>query len=58
MNRLRRVLALAPGFTRTERVAAALDAAGNKEYCAFTESPGYAGRAVVGLARDSKVLDK
>jgi len=52
------VLAVAPGFTRTERVATAFESAGNKEYLTFTESPEYAGRAVVALARDPNVLDK
>jgi NAD(P)-dependent dehydrogenase (short-subunit alcohol dehydrogenase family) len=52
------VVALAPGFMRTERVAAAFEAAGNKEYLSFTESPEYVGRAVVALASDQKVMDK
>lgn len=52
------VVALAPGFTRTERVAAAFDAVGNKEYLKFTESPEYTGRAVVALVRDPNVLQK
>ena len=52
------VVALAPGFMRTERVAAAFEAAGNKDYLNFTESPEYAGRAVVALASDPNVLEK
>jgi NAD(P)-dependent dehydrogenase (short-subunit alcohol dehydrogenase family) len=52
------VVALAPGFMRTERVTAAFEAAGNKEYLNFTESPEYAGRAVVALASDPDVLEK
>ena len=51
-------VALAPGFIRTERVAAAFEAAGNKDYLNFTESPQYVGRAVVALASDQKVLAK
>ena len=51
-------VALAPGFIRTERVAAAFEAAGNKDYLNFTESPQYVGRAVVALASDQKVLEK
>ena len=52
------VVALAPGFMRTERVAGAFEAAGNKEYLNFTESPEYVGRAVVAVACDPKVLEK
>jgi NAD(P)-dependent dehydrogenase (short-subunit alcohol dehydrogenase family) len=52
------VVALAPGFMRTERVAAAFEAVGNKEYLNFTESPEYAGRAVAALASDERVLDR
>jgi NAD(P)-dependent dehydrogenase (short-subunit alcohol dehydrogenase family) len=52
------VVALAPGFMRTERVAAAFEAAGNKDYLNFTESPEYVGRAVVALAADQNVLEK
>jgi len=52
------VLALAPGFMRTERVAGAFEAAGNKEYLKFTESPEYVGRAVVAIASDPTVLEK
>ncbi len=52
------VIALAPGFMRTERVAAAFEAVGNKEYLNFTESPEYAGRAVVAVASDPNVLQK
>lgn len=51
-------IALAPGFMRTERVAAAFEAAGNKDYLNFTESPEYAGRAVAALAADQKIMDK
>src|SRR4029077_9088551 len=47
-------VALAPGFIRTERVAGAFEAVGNKDYLNFTESPEYAGRAVVALASDPK----
>jgi NAD(P)-dependent dehydrogenase (short-subunit alcohol dehydrogenase family) len=52
------VLGLAPGFMRTERVAGAFEAAGNKEYLKFTESPEYVGRAVVAIASDPTVLEK
>jgi NAD(P)-dependent dehydrogenase (short-subunit alcohol dehydrogenase family) len=52
------VIALAPGFMRTERVAAAFEAVGNKEYLNFTESPEYVGRAVLALASDELVLKK
>jgi NAD(P)-dependent dehydrogenase (short-subunit alcohol dehydrogenase family) len=52
------VVALAPGFMRTERVAGAFEAAGNKEYLNFTESPEYVGRAVVAVAADPKVMEK
>ena len=52
------VIALAPGFMRTERVAAAFEGVGNKEYLNFTESPEYAGRAVVALAADQKIIEK
>jgi NAD(P)-dependent dehydrogenase (short-subunit alcohol dehydrogenase family) len=52
------VLAVAPGFIRTERVAAMFEAAGNKEYLNFTESPEYVGRAIVALASDPNVLDR
>ena len=51
-------IALAPGFMRTERVAAAFEAVGNKDYVNFTESPEYVGRAVVALAADQKIMDK
>jgi NAD(P)-dependent dehydrogenase (short-subunit alcohol dehydrogenase family) len=50
------VVALAPGFIRTERVAAAFEAVGNRDYLNFTESPEYVGRAVVALASDHDVL--
>jgi NAD(P)-dependent dehydrogenase (short-subunit alcohol dehydrogenase family) len=51
-------IALAPGFMRTERVAAAFEAVANKEYLNFTESPEYVGRAVVALACDQNIMDK
>lgn len=51
-------VALAPGFIRTERVAAAFEAAGNRDYLNFTESPEYVGRAVAALASDQNVLEK
>jgi NAD(P)-dependent dehydrogenase (short-subunit alcohol dehydrogenase family) len=52
------VVALAPGFMRTERVAAAFDAAGVKGLENFTESTEYVGRAVAALAGDPNVFDK
>jgi len=52
------VLALAPGFMRTERVAGAFEAVGNKDYVKFTESPEYVGRAVVALATRQNIMDK
>jgi len=51
-------VALAPGFMRTERVSAAFEGAGNKDYLKFTESPEYVGRAVVAVASDPNVLEK
>lgn len=51
-------VALAPGFMRTERVAGAFEAAGNRDYLNFTESPEYVGRAVVALASDPNVLEE
>jgi len=51
-------IALAPGFMRTERVAGAFDAAGNKDYLNFTESPEYVGRAVVAVAVDPNMMQK
>jgi NAD(P)-dependent dehydrogenase (short-subunit alcohol dehydrogenase family) len=51
-------IALAPGFMRTERVAAAFEAVGNQDYMSFTESPEYVGRAVVALASDQSIMDK
>lgn len=51
-------VALAPGFMRTERVAAAFEAAGNRDYLNFTESPEYVGRAVAALASEQNVLGK
>jgi NAD(P)-dependent dehydrogenase (short-subunit alcohol dehydrogenase family) len=50
------VVALAPGFVRTERVVAAFAAAGRLPDS--LESPEYAGRAVVALANDANVLAK
>ena len=52
------VIALAPGFMRTERVASAFEAAGSKDYLNFTESPEYVGRAVAALASDRNMLEK
>jgi NAD(P)-dependent dehydrogenase (short-subunit alcohol dehydrogenase family) len=51
-------VALAPGFIRTERVAASFEAVGNKDYLNFTESPEYVGRAVAALAADPKVMER
>ena len=51
-------ISLAPGFIRTERVAGAFEAAGNKDYLTFTESPEYVGRAVVAVASDPNQLQK
>ena len=51
-------IALAPGFMRTERVVAAFEGVGSKDYLKFTESPEYVGRAVVALASDQNVMDK
>jgi NAD(P)-dependent dehydrogenase (short-subunit alcohol dehydrogenase family) len=51
-------IALAPGFVRTERVALAFEAAGNKEYFNFTESPEYVGRAVAALAAEQNLMVK
>jgi NAD(P)-dependent dehydrogenase (short-subunit alcohol dehydrogenase family) len=48
------VVALAPGFVRTERVLAAFAAAGRAPE--GLESPEYTGRAVVALAADANVL--
>lgn len=49
-------LALAPGFTRTERV---LTAHARQPFdLSRTESPEYSGRAVVSLATDANVLEK
>jgi NAD(P)-dependent dehydrogenase (short-subunit alcohol dehydrogenase family) len=52
------VIGLGPGFIRTERIAAAFEAAGNKTYLNFTESPEYVGRAVASLLRDETVMEK
>src|SRR3954453_6871102 len=49
------VVALAPGFVRTERVLAAFAAAGRVP---DLESPEYIGRAVVALAGDAEVMAK
>jgi NAD(P)-dependent dehydrogenase (short-subunit alcohol dehydrogenase family) len=51
-------IALAPGFMRTERVAGAFEAVGNKEYLNFTESSEYVGRAVVAIATDPNAIQK
>ena len=51
-------LALAPGFIRTERVASAFEAIGNKDYLNFTESPEYVGRAVAALASATDLLER
>jgi hypothetical protein len=51
-------VALAPGFMRTERVAMAFEAAGNKDYLRFTESPEYVGRAVVALAATPSLTER
>jgi NAD(P)-dependent dehydrogenase (short-subunit alcohol dehydrogenase family) len=48
------VVALAPGFVRTERVLAAFAAAGRVPE--NLESPEYVGRAVVALAADANVM--
>jgi NAD(P)-dependent dehydrogenase (short-subunit alcohol dehydrogenase family) len=50
------VVALAPGFVRTERVLAAFAAAGRLPD--NLESPEYTGRAVVALAADANVMAK
>jgi NAD(P)-dependent dehydrogenase (short-subunit alcohol dehydrogenase family) len=50
------VVALAPGFVRTERVLAAFAGAGRLPD--NLESPEYAGRAVVALAADANVMAK
>jgi NAD(P)-dependent dehydrogenase (short-subunit alcohol dehydrogenase family) len=52
------VIALSPGFARTERVVSAFEAANNKDYVHFTESPEYTGRAVVALLTDEEVKNK
>ncbi len=51
------VIALAPGFMRTERVVAALTAGApdGQADLSMTESPEYAGRAVVALWRDPDI---
>jgi NAD(P)-dependent dehydrogenase (short-subunit alcohol dehydrogenase family) len=51
-------VAIAPGFIRTERVAGAFEAAGNKDYLNFTESPEYVGRAVAAVASDPNPMEK
>ncbi|HSU61820.1 MAG TPA: hypothetical protein VLI55_21095 [Bryobacteraceae bacterium] len=43
---------------RTERVAAAFEGMGNKEYLECMESPESVGRAVVALASDQNIVDK
>lgn len=50
------VVALAPGFVRTERIAAAFKMAGREPD--QLESPQYIGRAVAALAKDPNVMDK
>ena len=50
------VVALAPGFVKTERVMAAF--AGAAEVPTILESPEYIGRAVVALASDANVMEK
>jgi NAD(P)-dependent dehydrogenase (short-subunit alcohol dehydrogenase family) len=54
------VLALMPGFMRTERVVALLRTDEQKKMMRFdlSESPEYLGRAVAALAADRKVLKK
>jgi NAD(P)-dependent dehydrogenase (short-subunit alcohol dehydrogenase family) len=51
-------IAVAPGFMRTERVVAAFERIGNRDYMNFTESPEYVGRAVVALASDQNIVEK
>jgi len=51
-------VAVAPGFIRTERVAASFEAVGNRDYLNFTESPEYVGRAVVAVACDQNIMQK
>ena len=52
------VIALAPGFMRTERVVSAFTNAGVPGYEKFTETPEYVGRAVAALATDTNVFAK
>ncbi|MCL5110412.1 MAG: SDR family NAD(P)-dependent oxidoreductase [Chloroflexi bacterium] len=51
------VVAVAPGFMRTERVVAVVGEAPEFDW-SQTESPEYVGRAVAALAADPNVLDK
>lgn len=51
------VLAVRPGFTRTERVLAAYGGDLGEDF-ALTESPAYTGRAVACLPADPRVLEK
>ncbi len=51
------VLAVRPGFTRTERVLAAYGGDLGEDF-ALTESPAYTGRAVACLTADPRVLEK
>jgi NAD(P)-dependent dehydrogenase (short-subunit alcohol dehydrogenase family) len=50
------VVAVTPGFMRTERVVTAFKAAGVDGLEKFTESPEYVGRGVAALAADPNVL--
>jgi len=52
------VLAVYPGFTRTEAVLKTLAAQGALDALAQTESPLYTGRAVAHLAADAAIMDK
>lgn len=52
------VVALTPGFMRTERVLSAFNAAGVQGVEKFTESPEYVGRGVASLAADPNVFAK
>jgi NAD(P)-dependent dehydrogenase (short-subunit alcohol dehydrogenase family) len=52
------VVAVTPGFMRTERVLSAFNAAGVQGVEKFTESPEYVGRGVAALAADPNVFAK
>jgi NAD(P)-dependent dehydrogenase (short-subunit alcohol dehydrogenase family) len=52
------VVAVTPGFMRTERVLSAFNAAGVSGVEKFTESPEYVGRGVAALAADARVFEK